>query len=108
MYDMSCRMRRACSHASVRYNNDAVAVLRPNQQDRLRECLQAEGKAGPYEWFTYKETEALVLDIASAMSEVGVSAHDKCSIYGANCAQWMIAMQVQDLFLFCPLGQPCC
>lgn len=32
--------------------------------------------------------------VASAMTECGVSAHEKCSIYGANCAQWMIAMQV--------------
>lgn len=55
---------------------------------------QAEGKAGAYEWFTYEETEALVFDIASAMNETGVSAHEKCSIYGSNCAQWMIAMQV--------------
>ena len=36
----------------------------------------------------------MVSDIASAMTESGVSAHEKCSIYGANCAQWMIAMQV--------------
>ena len=56
--------------------------------------LQVNGKAGPYEWFTYEETEALVLDIASAMTKVGVSAHERCSIYGGNCAQWMIAMQV--------------
>ena len=35
-------------------------------------------------------------DIASAMTECGVSAHEKCSIYGANCAQWMIAMQVEN------------
>ena len=35
-----------------------------------------------------------MLDIASAMTKVGVSAHERCSIYGGNCAQWMIAMQV--------------
>ncbi|CAK0787391.1 hypothetical protein CVIRNUC_010611 [Coccomyxa viridis] len=50
-------------------------------------------KAGPYEWFIYEETEALVLDTASAMTKVGVSAHERCSIYGGNCAQWMIATQ---------------
>lgn len=55
--------------------------------------LQVDGAAGPYDWFSYEETEALVVDIASAMTEVGVSEHEKCSIYGSNCAQWMIAMQ---------------
>ena len=35
-----------------------------------------------------------MFDIASAMIESGVSVHEKCSIYGSNCAQWMIAMQV--------------
>ena len=35
-----------------------------------------------------------MLDIASAMTKVGVSAHERCSINSGNCAQWMIAMQV--------------
>ena len=65
-----------------------------------RFSLQAVGRAGAYEWFTYEETEALVFHVASAMTECGVSAHEKCSIYGANCAQWMIAMQV--LSASCP------
>ena len=35
-----------------------------------------------------------MLDTASAMTKVGVSAHERCSIYGGNCAQRMIATQV--------------
>ena len=76
-----------------RLHNCSCWALPPHSFD-TESSTQAEGKAGPYEWFTYKETEAMVDDIASAMTKSGLSAHEKCSIYGANCAQWMIAMQV--------------
>jgi acyl-CoA synthetase (AMP-forming)/AMP-acid ligase II len=53
-----------------------------------------DGKAGPFEFITYEETAALVEAIASALTAAGVKAKDKCSIYGGNCTEWMIAMQV--------------
>ncbi len=51
-----------------------------------------------------------MFDVASAMTECGVSAHEKCSIYGANCAQWMIAMQVRmsSQFASTVVGPPVC
>lgn len=58
------------------------------------DAAQVDGVAGPFEFITYEETAELVAAIGSAMAAVGVTAHQKCSIYGGNCIEWMVAMQV--------------
>eukprot|EP00775_Hariotina_reticulata_P012350 gene12350-12484_t len=51
------------------------------------------GKAGPYQWLTYSETNEKVSDIASGLAGLGLAAGDRVGVYGMNCCEWMIAMQ---------------
>jgi long-subunit acyl-CoA synthetase (AMP-forming) len=54
----------------------------------------ATGKAGPYEWLTYGEVNKKVEAIASGLAGLGVKAGDRVGVYGVNCCEWMMAMQV--------------
>lgn len=58
-----------------------------------RNCIGHRSTDGPYVWLTYKETEKRAAAIASAMKYIGLGPHDKAGVYGANCPEWMIAMQ---------------
>lgn len=53
-----------------------------------------DGRPSAYEWLTYRESGELAANVAAAFCEVGVQAHDRCGILGANSPQWMLAMQV--------------
>lgn len=62
------------------------------QQYGKNNCLGYR-KNENYEWMTYKEVEEMSAAVGSAMANVGVPAHGKCGVYGANSPEWMIAMQ---------------
>ncbi|KAF3340507.1 long chain acyl-CoA synthetase 1 isoform X2 [Carex littledalei] len=61
-----------------------------------REFIQ--GKAGPYIWKSYKEVYEEVLQIGSALRQLGVQPGSRIGIYGTNCPQWVIAMQACNGF----------
>ncbi|XP_010507915.1 PREDICTED: long chain acyl-CoA synthetase 1-like [Camelina sativa] len=50
-------------------------------------------KVGPYMWKTYKEVYEEVLHIGSALRAAGAELGCRVGIYGANCPQWIIAME---------------
>ncbi|XP_022861030.1 long chain acyl-CoA synthetase 2 [Olea europaea var. sylvestris] len=52
-----------------------------------------DGKAGSYSWLTYKEVYDTTLKIGSSIRSRGVNPGDRCGIYGANCPEWIIAME---------------
>ena len=52
-----------------------------------------DGKVGPYVWKTYKEVYQEVLHIGSALRAAGAEPGARIGIYGANCPQWIIAME---------------
>ncbi|OMO82171.1 AMP-dependent synthetase/ligase [Corchorus olitorius] len=52
-----------------------------------------DGKVGPYIWKTYKEVYDEVLLIGSALRESGAQPGCRIGIYGANCPQWILAME---------------
>ena len=56
-------------------------------------CLGHRGADGQFAWLTYQETAERAAAIASAMAAVGVSPHGRAGVYGANCPEWMLAMQ---------------
>ncbi|KAL2460191.1 Long chain acyl-CoA synthetase 2 [Abeliophyllum distichum] len=62
-----------------------------------------DGKAGPYAWLTYHEVYDTTLKIGSAIRSRGVNPGDRCGIYGANCPEWIIAMEI-----FCCIVQQAC
>ena len=61
--------------------------------------MQVDGKAGPYEWLTYRQVGALVEKVASGLASTGLQPKDKVAVYGSNAPEWMIAMQVRSLGL---------
>ncbi|KAG4191984.1 hypothetical protein ERO13_A07G129500v2 [Gossypium hirsutum] len=51
------------------------------------------GKVGPYIWKTYKEVYDEVLHVGSALQASGAEPGCRVGIYGANCPQWIMAME---------------
>lgn len=74
-----------------------------------RPCLgsrkSVDGKPQPFTYMTYAEAGTAVSKIGSAMQAVGVKAHDRAGVFGANSPEWMIALQVRCLAHFVVL---CC
>ncbi|KAH9730865.1 Long chain acyl-CoA synthetase 1 [Citrus sinensis] len=61
-----------------------------------------DGKFGPYVWKTYKEVYEEVLQIVSALRASGAEPGCRVGIYGANCPQWVEAMEACNaLSLIC-------
>ncbi|KAL5791980.1 hypothetical protein ACOSP7_000574 [Xanthoceras sorbifolium] len=52
-----------------------------------------DGKVGPYVWKTYMEVYEEVLQIGSALRASGAEPGCRVGIYGANCPQWIEAME---------------
>ncbi|KAE8708687.1 Long chain acyl-CoA synthetase 1 [Hibiscus syriacus] len=52
-----------------------------------------DGKVGPYIWKTYKEVYDEVLHVGSALRASGAEPGCRVGIYGANCPQWIMAME---------------
>ncbi len=58
--------------------------------------MQVDGKAGPFEWLTYRQVAGLVEKVASALVSIGLAPRDKVAVYGSNSPEWMMAMQVTE------------
>ncbi|KAK8630842.1 hypothetical protein V6N13_079613 [Hibiscus sabdariffa] len=52
-----------------------------------------DAKVGPYIWKTYKEVYDEVLHVGSALRASGAEPGCRVGIYGANCPQWIMAME---------------
>ncbi|XP_022757815.1 long chain acyl-CoA synthetase 1-like isoform X3 [Durio zibethinus] len=52
-----------------------------------------DGKVGPYIWKTYNEVYDEILHIGSALRASGAEPGCRVGIYGANCPQWIMAME---------------
>ncbi|KAH7676375.1 Long-chain-fatty-acid--CoA ligase protein [Dioscorea alata] len=50
-------------------------------------------KAGHYLWKTYKEIYEEVLNVGSALQQLGAQRGSRIGIYGVNCPQWVVAME---------------
>ncbi|CAK8570867.1 unnamed protein product [Lathyrus sativus] len=70
---------------------DSVKRNPDNQMLGTRQKL--DSKAGPYSWLTYKEVYDASIQMGSAMRSRGINPGDHCGIYGANCSEWIIAME---------------
>lgn len=68
-----------------------------------RNCLgKRDSSTSEYSWITYKETEEMVAAVGSALADVGLEPHGRVGVYGANCPEWMIAMQACNrMNLYC-------
>ncbi|KAG9145075.1 hypothetical protein Leryth_018365 [Lithospermum erythrorhizon] len=61
-----------------------------------------DGKPGKYVWMTYKEVYERVIILGNAIRSLGIEEGSPCGIYGANCSEWIIAMEACNAHgLFC-------
>lgn len=57
-----------------------------------------DGTAGEYSFITYKQAGDQVKELASGLRAIGVDdPKARVGVFGANCPEWMIAMQVSNL-----------
>lgn len=84
--------------ATTLYELFQNSVAKYGQENLLgwRPIDKATGKPGAYQWLTYDETNAKVQAIASGLAGLGLAANDRVGVYGVNCCEWMIAMQVRQ------------
>ena len=54
-----------------------------------------DGKPQAYEWLTYTETAARVDAAASGLAGLGLGSGARVGVYGVNCVEWMVALQVR-------------
>ena len=54
-----------------------------------------EGEAGDFTFLTYKETSDKAKAFAASLRAAGVEKKARVAVFGANCCEWMIAMQVR-------------
>jgi len=52
------------------------------------------GIAGDFTFITYKEAHVVAGKIACALAKLGVTTGSRVGVYGGNCVEWMLAMQV--------------
>ncbi|XP_062074556.1 long chain acyl-CoA synthetase 4-like [Humulus lupulus] len=70
-----------------------ISVERNPDNRMLGRREVVDGKAGKYVWQTYKEVYKCVMKLGNAMRSCGFGEGDKCGIYGANSAEWIMSMQ---------------
>nr|XP_029119085.1 long chain acyl-CoA synthetase 4 [Elaeis guineensis]XP_029119086.1 long chain acyl-CoA synthetase 4 [Elaeis guineensis] len=63
-----------------------------NQMLGQREVV--DGMPGEYVWLTYEEVYDIVLKLGVSIHSCGVEQGGRCGIYGANCPEWIISMEV--------------
>ncbi|CAL0300203.1 unnamed protein product [Lupinus luteus] len=71
----------------------SVSVINHPHNRMLGSRKIVDGKIGPYNWKTYKEVYDEVLHIGSALRASGAEPGSSVGVYGANCPQWIVAME---------------
>ena len=56
----------------------------------------ADGTVGPFVFKTYKEVGDEVALIASGLKAVGTAPNARIGVFGGNCPEWMMTMQVNE------------
>ncbi|EEF51344.1 acyl CoA synthetase, putative [Ricinus communis] len=64
-----------------------------NQNHTWIRLLYPVPQAGKYVWQTYKQVYDLVIKVGNAIRSCGVEPGEKCGIYGANSAEWIMSME---------------
>lgn len=55
---------------------------------------KADGTVGDFKFETYAQVAKKVANIASGLRALGVEPRQRVGVFGANCPEWMMAMQV--------------
>jgi long-chain acyl-CoA synthetase len=65
----------------------------PNQPCLAYRHPQGNGY-GPYENITYAEVADMVARAASGLFSMGMQPQQRLGIFGVNCVEWMVSLQV--------------
>ncbi|GFR48302.1 hypothetical protein Agub_g10182 [Astrephomene gubernaculifera] len=65
----------------------------PNNQCLGKREKNEQGEVGPFVFKSYKEVQQEVSHVASALRALGVEPSQRVGVFGANCPEWMVAMQ---------------
>lgn len=57
-----------------------------------------DGVAGEYVWWTYAETGEKVVAFASGLAGLGTTSGARVGVFGPNCPEWMVTMQVSVVY----------
>jgi long-chain acyl-CoA synthetase len=82
------------------YDSFRLAVERYGGQPCLghRPIDGETGKPGPYVFQTYSEVAAKVSAVASGLAAQGLGKGARVGVYGPNCVEWMLALQVSGVW----------
>ncbi|KAG2439883.1 hypothetical protein HYH02_010513 [Chlamydomonas schloesseri] len=69
------------------------AAKYPDNQCLGKREKNEKGEVGAYVFKTYKEIHTEVANVASALRALGVNPAQRVGVFGANCPEWMVAMQ---------------
>jgi long-subunit acyl-CoA synthetase (AMP-forming) len=58
---------------------------------------------GKFEFLTYKQVHTKVAHVAAGLSSLGIQTKQRVGVFGINCPEYMIAMQV---CFFYTMGEP--
>lgn len=58
--------------------------------------VDSEGKAGPFEFITYKEVQTQAKTVASGLVTIGFKPKAKLGVFAANCVEWMVSIKAAD------------
>lgn len=72
----------------------------PNEPCLGHRPLGKDGVAGDFTFLTYQETADKVKGFATSLAAAGLQKGDRVAVFGANCSEWMIAMQVRTHVTF--------
>lgn len=62
----------------------------------LGKRTSGKGEEAPYVWMTYAQAAKQVEGVASSLAAAGMAPHSRVGVFGANCPEWMIAMQARS------------
>jgi len=74
----------------------AGLFMRSVKQYPDNDCLGTRNAAGEYEFLTYSQVASRVDVLGSALASVGLKKGESVGILGANCQEWMVAMQAAN------------
>lgn len=100
-----------CEYASTLYEIFQHSVKEHGEKPCLgHRPKNKDGLAGDYTFLTYSEVADKVKAFAASLRAAGVRKPERLAVFGTNCPEWMIAMQVRMLTKRLPrrVGACCC
>jgi long-chain acyl-CoA synthetase len=81
------------THTQPHHNSRSAATFAHKRCLGHRPIDGKTGKAGAYQFLTYGEVAGRVDAAGGAYARLGLRARDRVAVLGANCPEWMMAMQ---------------